>query len=247
MTDVLEMTVATAIRKIDGVDTVIDFPPEQWTIAGNKKFNAEGHSVKNITRKELEVSCTKWLEQNLPDALKPIQTVHLNERGHYMLFQPTSKYQYQTSEKVWAQVKNFVAKCYFVGRNQDDLCRQISKGFYGGTENEEDNPLLSDVSASGVKPKSVRGYLREVLINIITDAKSMDLYEEIEHEYEDDEFQLTHLKTLNAEQLEDMIMVLRTPDSTRVIDVQANPPQSSVAMARHEGDIASDEEPVPES
>ena len=75
----------------------------------------------------------------------------------------------------------------------------------------------------------------------------MDLYEEIEHEYEDDEFQLTHLKTLNAEQLEDMIMVLRTPDSTRVIDVQANPPQSSVAMARHEGDIASDEEPVPES
>ena len=32
--------------------------------------------------------------------------------------------------------------------------------------------------------------------------------------------------------------MLRTADSPRVIDVQANPPESTVVMGRHEGDTA---------
>lgn len=38
-------------------------------------------------------------------------------------------------------------------------------------------------------------------------------------------------------------MLLRTDDSARVVDVQANPPTSSMLPARHDGDIDSDDEP----
>ena len=56
---------------------------------------------------------------------------------------------------------------------------------------------------------------------------------------DDDEFKKAYLNNRSVEQLEDTIMLLRTADSPRVADVQANPPQSSVVMARHDGDTAS--------
>ena len=91
----------------------------------------------------------------------------MNVDGHLTLFQPTSKYQNQASEMCWAKVKGHVGKCYNVGRNQDDLIDQATVGFYGGNS--------KDVDSTPVTARSVQGWAKVRLKNLIKDAVMMKM------------------------------------------------------------------------
>ena len=82
-----------------------------------------------------------------------------------MLWQPTSKYQYQTSEKCWAKTKSFAGKCYFHGRSQHDLIEQIKIGFYGGTYGGPGtkHPEIAQTTSKKIDAHCVQGYLKECM------------------------------------------------------------------------------------
>merc|ERR1711964_239055 len=66
-----------------------------------------------------------------------------------------------------------VGTCYYYGRTQADVMRQASTGFYGGYEETDQ---ISKTESTAVSPKSINGWLKEVLINIIRDARLMKLF-----------------------------------------------------------------------
>jgi hypothetical protein len=59
-------------------------------------------------------------------------------------------------ENAWANVKNFAAQEYRIGRTADVLMDDLMRGFYGGASRHASKPWHK-----GVGPKQVRGYIKD--------------------------------------------------------------------------------------
>jgi hypothetical protein len=69
----------------------------------------------------------KMREENQRDEIEKI----FNPMGWELIFTPPYTPEIQPIEKVWATVKNYVAKNNKIDRNKNKLIKQIKRGFYG--------------------------------------------------------------------------------------------------------------------
>ena len=97
----------------------------------DKIYHKPGYLVLAPTPEELKAAAHAHIAEFRKELMSPEGTRLMNANEKFVLFQPTSKYQYQASEMCWAKVKGFAGKNYMWGRNQDDLVQQATMGFYG--------------------------------------------------------------------------------------------------------------------